>query len=193
MALIACRECGKQISTEAKACPNCGAGASIQKPKKSGMGTITKVFLGLFALVVLGNLISPGKRTSAPTLSATPAAATATPTPAPATATPSPSPTTPAPTTITDAPSAAQSANASTINSAPSGSVSARGNDEHCFDIGAAIASVYIANFRKMAEVNLMASEVMTEGCQARAGMEGSDCVRRCEIGFKVEARKAGK
>jgi len=46
MALIKCEECGKQISDEAESCPSCGA-----KPEK--MGFFRKVFLVLFALVVI--------------------------------------------------------------------------------------------------------------------------------------------
>lgn len=33
MALISCHECGAQVSSEAKACPNCGA--KPKKPRKS--------------------------------------------------------------------------------------------------------------------------------------------------------------
>ncbi|MBS1170021.1 MAG: hypothetical protein H6R01_939 [Burkholderiaceae bacterium] len=33
MALVACKECGKEVSTEAKSCPNCGA----KPPKKPSM------------------------------------------------------------------------------------------------------------------------------------------------------------
>lgn len=37
MALVNCKECGKEISTEAKVCPHCGAKVS----RKTGVGTIT--------------------------------------------------------------------------------------------------------------------------------------------------------
>lgn len=59
MALVACRECGKEISTEAKACPNCGAPQSYTAtpaqppPKKKGMSLFGKIFLIFFGLVVL--------------------------------------------------------------------------------------------------------------------------------------------
>jgi hypothetical protein len=48
MALIKCKECGHQMSTTAKACPQCGATA----PKKTG--TFTKIVGGLFAIGVAG-------------------------------------------------------------------------------------------------------------------------------------------
>lgn len=45
MALTACKECGKEISTEAEACPHCGA-----KPKRKNKltGIIVAVILGLW-------------------------------------------------------------------------------------------------------------------------------------------------
>ena len=46
MALVKCEECGKQISDEAESCPSCGA-----KPEK--MGLFRKIFIGIFAFVVL--------------------------------------------------------------------------------------------------------------------------------------------
>ncbi|WP_254050967.1 hypothetical protein [Zoogloea sp. LCSB751] len=61
--------------------------------------------------------------------------------------------------------------------------------DEHCFDYGAAIAKVYMANINQAAQVDLMASQMMERGCSDRAGDEGEDCVRQCKTGFKVEAR----
>ncbi len=42
MALVKCKECGSQVSTEAKHCPHCGAAV----PKKTG--AITWIVLGLF-------------------------------------------------------------------------------------------------------------------------------------------------
>jgi len=57
MALIKCRECGKDVSTEAAACLNCGApplpGASTVatgKPKKS------QGFLGMLILAIVGTV-----------------------------------------------------------------------------------------------------------------------------------------
>lgn len=48
MALIKCKECKKEISSKAKKCPHCGV--------KIGTSLLVKVILGLFLLMVLGNL-----------------------------------------------------------------------------------------------------------------------------------------
>lgn len=48
MALGECRECGKQVSDEAKNCPHCG----VSKPVKSGIGPVK-----LFMLLGIGALI----------------------------------------------------------------------------------------------------------------------------------------
>ncbi len=46
MALKACPECGKEISTDAKTCPNCGA----KQPRKVGiLGWIAAAFVGVVA------------------------------------------------------------------------------------------------------------------------------------------------
>jgi hypothetical protein len=50
MALVKCEECGKQISDAAESCPSCGA-----KPEK--MGFFRKLFIGFFALFVIGSVI----------------------------------------------------------------------------------------------------------------------------------------
>lgn len=45
MALVKCKECGSDVSTEAKACPKCGA----KPPKKVGLlGWIAVLFVGVF-------------------------------------------------------------------------------------------------------------------------------------------------
>jgi len=53
MAIIQCRECGKEVSSEAKACPYCGA-----KPSK-GLG-IGALVLIIGAVVLIGNMVTPG-------------------------------------------------------------------------------------------------------------------------------------
>jgi predicted nuclease of predicted toxin-antitoxin system len=62
MALIKCRECGKEISSEAPACPNCGrpavnspstSPAASHSGKKKGSGC-----LSLIALVVVGTVVA---------------------------------------------------------------------------------------------------------------------------------------
>ena len=46
MALINCKECGAQVSTQAKSCPSCGA--KIKKPTS----IITWIFLGLMYITI---------------------------------------------------------------------------------------------------------------------------------------------
>lgn len=50
MALIKCKECGNQMSTEAKACPHCGA----KSPK---MPMWKKLAIGVFSLIILGQVL----------------------------------------------------------------------------------------------------------------------------------------
>ena len=50
MAMTTCKECGKQVSTEAKACPHCGAEAPAKKKAKGGIG---KWLLVVFAIGVV--------------------------------------------------------------------------------------------------------------------------------------------
>ncbi|QMV75074.1 hypothetical protein HS961_20740 [Comamonas piscis] len=66
---------------------------------------------------------------------------------------------------------------------------------DQCFYRGKALAGVYVANFSKMANSDVMASDVMREGCDkvAEERKTGNACVRSCEIGFKQEARTAFK
>ena len=50
MALIACKDCGKKFSTDAKHCPDCGANPpKIKRPTSRAM----KLFLVFFALAVV--------------------------------------------------------------------------------------------------------------------------------------------
>lgn len=46
MALIKCKECGKEISSEAEACPHCG-----YKPKKAGC--LAAIGIGILAVIVV--------------------------------------------------------------------------------------------------------------------------------------------
>jgi predicted amidophosphoribosyltransferase len=67
MAIKACSECGKDISTKADKCPHCGA---PQKPSQYGCGTVIIVALvGLLLYVVLTYEDSPPSRSSAPEFS----------------------------------------------------------------------------------------------------------------------------
>lgn len=52
MALTKCKECGKQISSKAKACPNCGA--------TKGPGAAAGCFVAIFKLIggVVGAIVA---------------------------------------------------------------------------------------------------------------------------------------
>lgn len=170
MALGKCRECGKPVSSSAATCPICGVATPYVK---KSMGTVTKVILSLFAIGIVGNVFFPKSRGDGP-------AATSVTQPQVA------------PEKSTDRSFAEASAEVRKANKLMNDKLSAR-KDEHCFDAGAAIAKVYMANFRQAAEVGLMASTLMAEGCEKNAGAEGPDCVRQCETGFKVEVRSVLK
>jgi len=52
MVLVTCKECGKEISSDAKVCPHCGKShESIQ-----GCGTFLTIVLAIIAAVVLLSL-----------------------------------------------------------------------------------------------------------------------------------------
>ena len=154
MAMTTCKECGKQVSTEAKACPHCGAAAPAKKKAKGGMG---KWLLIVFAIGVVAAVLP--KKDKAAASSAAPKAEAV-------------QPKAKKPEVKAEAP-----------------------NTDQCFYRGKALAGVYLANFSKMANADVMASDVMREGCDkvAEEQKTGDACVRSCEIGFKQEARKAFK
>lgn len=55
MALVPCRECGKEVSTEATACPNCGASVASRPRAKLGCGGVSVILiLALFAIFEFG-------------------------------------------------------------------------------------------------------------------------------------------
>ena len=68
MAMTTCKECGKQVSTEAKACPHCGAAAPAKKKAKGGIG---KWLLIVFAIGVIAAILPkqdkapPGRKRTA--------------------------------------------------------------------------------------------------------------------------------
>ena len=92
MALTSCRECGKQISDQAAACPHCGAPVRLQAqptspPKKaSNPGCLSAVLVLICAVIVLGALKSCGESPNDSSGVSEPAI----------TETPAPEPTTPA-------------------------------------------------------------------------------------------------
>lgn len=57
MSLINCPTCGKEISSEAPSCPNCGhplkAGAVDGKPEKTGLPKVLKIALAIAAVLLL--------------------------------------------------------------------------------------------------------------------------------------------
>jgi uncharacterized membrane protein YvbJ len=58
MALVKCRECGKDVSTEAKACPSCGAKvAKYKEPKKPLSPIIKYSLIGVVAFVFISTYI----------------------------------------------------------------------------------------------------------------------------------------
>lgn len=57
MALITCKDCGKEFSTDAKRCPNCGA----KPPKEGGGGCLVPVIVLLFGLLFGVALLAVGE------------------------------------------------------------------------------------------------------------------------------------
>ena len=54
MAMTACKECGKAVSTEAKTCPHCGTSAPAKKKGKGGIGKwlLIAFAIGLVAMIL---------------------------------------------------------------------------------------------------------------------------------------------
>ncbi|ENX60732.1 conserved hypothetical protein [Acinetobacter proteolyticus] len=67
MALINCKECGVQVSTQAKACPSCGA--KVKKPTS----VLTWIILGLVVFGVFGAMLGGGNGSNGNTASTAPA------------------------------------------------------------------------------------------------------------------------
>ncbi len=55
MALIKCKDCGNDVSTDAKNCPKCGANIVLPKPPKKPASPILKYILGF---IVAGSIIT---------------------------------------------------------------------------------------------------------------------------------------
>lgn len=82
MALIRCKECGTEVSDKAAACPKCGAPINPSKPvapAKKGMGCLSWIIAGFFALVVFVMVSNSVRQDTAPSTGAS----TATRTPSP--------------------------------------------------------------------------------------------------------------
>ncbi len=65
MGMVACPECGEQISTSAKSCPKCGKSLK----GKSGCGKVALIVLGVFVLAGIVNGITGSGRSSRSTTS----------------------------------------------------------------------------------------------------------------------------
>lgn len=76
MALIKCHECGAQVSTEAKACPSCGAAPKVPQSKIVTFGG------GFIAVVVLLGVVGSCVKPDAPPKPSGPSAGVAAPAPA---------------------------------------------------------------------------------------------------------------
>lgn len=86
MALIKCRECGKEISDQAEMCPNCGYKLKVKKAinndtkstkKRTGsiiclVGAIIYLLLGITMLVMLNTYTSDVEEDNTPTIEVTP-------------------------------------------------------------------------------------------------------------------------
>jgi len=51
--MTTCKECSKQVSTEAKACPHCGAAAPAKKKSKGGIGKWLLIVFAIGLVVVI--------------------------------------------------------------------------------------------------------------------------------------------
>jgi hypothetical protein len=84
MALISCNECGKEISTLAKACPGCGAPNMVEKEKPPVDVKLLNKVIGFFFLIIVIYLFfkitgGDSKPASAPSVDSAPVSQTATP------------------------------------------------------------------------------------------------------------------
>jgi len=68
MALIKCKECGKEISDKAEGCPHCGA-PQTKKPTQYGCGTFILILFILFVLAGLFSSKDPSTNQSPPKVS----------------------------------------------------------------------------------------------------------------------------
>lgn len=62
MTLKKCRECGNEVSSEAKICPSCG----IKSPAQKHIGCLSSLMVVVFAIFVIGYCSSPSPTTKTP-------------------------------------------------------------------------------------------------------------------------------
>ena len=60
---------------------------------------------------------------------------------------------------------------------------------DFCYIAGESLAVVYFANLRSVVEYEVMAPDIMRQGCEKQVGSLSKDCVRMCESGFKLKAK----
>ena len=85
MALVACRECGKEVSTEAKTCPHCGTSKPALQPKlkqpvdetvkAAGSRKLIKNIFILAAIGMVALVVVPKNKSGSKTVAATTAPA----------------------------------------------------------------------------------------------------------------------
>jgi hypothetical protein len=169
MAMTACRECGKPVSTQAKNCPHCGTSAPSKKKGKGGIGKWLLIFfaIGLVATVM------PKKEDRVAGSNPAPRA------------------------TAAQAEKKSEEAKAAALEAKrkEEEEKALDAKKDQCFLRGETLATVYLANFSQVASTGLMPSDVMREGCERMAQEQGigDACIRSCEHGFKREARAALK
>lgn len=74
MALSSCKECGAQVSTEAKACPHCGVKAPANRPgaspsvlaKRYTLSPRLKILLGVMFIGLIANVMISARRPAQP-------------------------------------------------------------------------------------------------------------------------------
>jgi DNA-directed RNA polymerase subunit RPC12/RpoP len=67
MALIKCTECGKEVSDQAKACPQCGAKKFKPKPAKKPLGLFAWTMIAGFSVLAAVSSFLPKNTTQTPT------------------------------------------------------------------------------------------------------------------------------
>jgi hypothetical protein len=67
MSLKACRECGREVSTEATTCPHCG----VKSPTSTGGLRFDRVAIFIVVILIIGYLIQGGEKSSDKTSPAT--------------------------------------------------------------------------------------------------------------------------
>lgn len=155
MALTTCRECGAQVSTEAKACPSCGVKAPAKRTAEAKQSALTKkhtlsprlkVLLGIMLVGLIANVFFSTRRPSQPS------------------------------------PGTSSQADYKPVDA--------------CFDQGANVAKVYLANIKTASEVGSSAQGMMDVACKDAVQKIGTrDCLGQCEAGFRYQTKRwvAGK